>query len=99
MKTCTIVSLAARLAFFILLASLVACRAADSYNGIHLDRVRLPPGFKIDLYADNVAGARSMVMSPAGSLFVGSREAGNVYAVVDRDGDFRADEIITLLQG
>jgi glucose/arabinose dehydrogenase len=94
-----IVSLTARLALFVLLAALLACRAAARYDGIHLDLVKLPPGFKIDLYADNVPAARSMVMSPSGILFVGTREAGNIYAVVDRDGDFRADEIITLLRG
>jgi glucose/arabinose dehydrogenase len=83
----------------LLLATLVACSAADSYDGIRLDLVKLPPGFKIDLYADEIPNARSMVMSPAGTLFVGTRQAGKVYAVVDRNGDFRADEVITLLEG
>ena len=30
--------------------------------------ITLPPGFKIDIYADNVKGARSMALSPSGVL-------------------------------
>jgi len=98
-KTYPIVSLTAKFAFFLLLATLAACGAAESYNGIHLELVKLPPGFKIDLYADDIPDARSMVMSPAGILFIGTRKAGKIYAVVDRNGDFHADEVVTLLQG
>lgn len=37
-----------------------------------------------------------MARSPKGTLFVGMRRAGNVYAIVDRDGDQRADDVLTL---
>jgi glucose/arabinose dehydrogenase len=46
-----------------------------------------------------VDNARSMTLSPTGTLFVGTRSAGKVYAVVDRNGDFQADEVITLARG
>jgi glucose/arabinose dehydrogenase len=36
---------------------------------------------------------------PSGTLFVGTRKAGRIYAVVDRDGDFRADQTVTLADG
>ena len=85
--------------FLALFFSVVSCHPAGGYNGIHLDLVKLPPGFKIDLYADNVPGARSMLMSPGGILFVGSRKEGKIYAVVDRNADYRADEVITLGSG
>jgi hypothetical protein len=58
----------------------------------------LPPGFKISLYA-RVPGARSMTLSPAGVLFVGTRAKGCVYAVVDRDNDHTADEVLTIAEG
>ena len=45
-----------------------------------IDQIKLPAGFSISLYAE-VQGARSMVMSPAGTLFVGTQRSGNVYAV------------------
>ncbi len=64
-----------------------------------LVKVRLPPGFSIHMYTDDVPNARSMSLSPDGTLFVGSREAGKVYAVVDRDRDFRADDVFLLDEG
>lgn len=68
-------------------------------NGEELACIELPSGFSIDYYAENVGGARSMTLSPGGTLFVGSRDAGKVYAVLDRDRDNKADNIIVLAEG
>jgi glucose/arabinose dehydrogenase len=86
---------------FILFASFFAnaCHAAGGMSGIHLDRIQLPPGFEIQLYARDVPNARSMVMGPEGILFVGTRQAGKVYAVLDADQDYIADDVITIAQG
>ncbi len=67
--------------------------------GLPLDKITLPPGFRISLYAGNVPGARSMTLSPNGTLFVGSRGAGTVYAVVDRDRDSNAALVLTIARG
>ena len=56
--------------------------------------ISLPPGFRIGYYAENVPNARSMALSPNGTLFVGTRQEGSLYAVVDTDQDFLADEVI-----
>jgi glucose/arabinose dehydrogenase len=64
-----------------------------------LSTIKLPPGFAIDIYASGVENARSMTLSPQGVLFVGSRNAGNVYAIVDRDKDHRADRVYTIASG
>jgi len=64
-----------------------------------LDRLTLPPGFSVEVYAPDVPNARSMARSPAGTLFVSTRSAGNVYAVVDRNQDQMADEVITVATG
>ena len=61
--------------------------------------ISLPHGFKIDTYAENVVGARSMVLSPNGILYVGTRDAGKVYAILDTNHDYKADEIITIASG
>jgi len=66
---------------------------------IPLDKLRLPDGFAIEVYAENVPNARSMARSPNGTLFVSTRQAGNVYAVLDRDQDQKADEVITIASG
>ncbi|MDQ2696347.1 MAG: PQQ-dependent sugar dehydrogenase [Pseudomonadota bacterium] len=61
-------------------------------------RIHLPPGFAIDVYADNVPNARVMALGDKGTLFVSTRNAGNVYALRDEDGDGRAERVITLLK-
>jgi len=68
-------------------------------SGLPLNQIKLPPGFEISIYASNVPNARSMTLSPNGTLFVGTRNAGNVYAILDRDKDNVADEVITLTRG
>jgi glucose/arabinose dehydrogenase len=64
-----------------------------------LEQIKLPPGFEISVYASGAENARSMTLSPNGTLFVGTRSAGNVYAIVDRNGDFQADQVIKMAQG
>jgi glucose/arabinose dehydrogenase len=56
-----------------------------------LEEIKLPAGFSVSVYAE-VPGARSMVMSPSGTLFVGTQRSGNVYAVKDVNGDQIADK-------
>jgi len=68
-------------------------------NGTGLACIELPSGFSIDYYAENVEGARSMALSPNGTLFVGSRSEGKVYAIPDRNGDNKADEVIVVAEG
>ena len=74
----------------------VATVAADADK---LDQIKLPDGFRIRLYAQNLPGARSMALSPGGVLFVGTRKAGKVYAVIDRDRDGTADKTYTIAEG
>ncbi len=64
-----------------------------------LNAITLPPGFSIAIYAEDVPGARSMALGPKGTLFVGTRTTGRVYAVQDDDGDFIADRTITIAEG
>jgi len=52
----------------------------------NLKKIKLPPGFKIEVYASGLPEARQMAWGPNGTLFVGSYQATNVYAVTDEDG-------------
>ncbi|UXP30925.1 PQQ-dependent sugar dehydrogenase [Reichenbachiella agarivorans] len=61
-----------------------------------LSSLKLPDGFKIEIYAEGVENARSMAMSDEGVLYVGTKDAGNLYALVDTDGDFKSDKKYTL---
>lgn len=68
-------------------------------GSLPLDKVTLPPGFAITVYADNVPNARAMTLGRNGTVFVGTRSKGDVYAVVDSDGDQRADKVFTIASG
>ncbi len=46
-----------------------------------LDMIKLPEGFHIELYSGDVPNARGMDLAEDGTLFVGSRDEGNIYAV------------------
>lgn len=59
----------------------------------------VPAGFRFELFADNVGNARMMALGPQGTIFVGTQYAGNVYAVVDRDGDHKGDRVVTIATG
>jgi len=87
------------LAVLILFALVTSCHAASSSRGIHLDRIQLPSGFKIRIFASQVPNARSLTRGTQGTIFVGSRHAGRVYAVLDLNRDHIADEIITIADG
>jgi glucose/arabinose dehydrogenase len=86
---------------FPVLATLVSFSffPARHYKGIHLETIKMPPGFKIAVFADHVPNARSVALGPNGTLFVGTRKAGKVYAILDCDRDNRADDVLTLAEG
>lgn len=64
---------------------------ADGIKAV-LEKITLPPGFKIELYAV-VPDARSMAVGPQGIVtFVGTRK-DKVWAVTDRNKDRVADEV------
>ena len=88
------------LLLFIFLATL-ACTSSDKTEKPLPDyetvpEINLPDGFKIHVYAEDVDNARSMVLGDKGTLFVGSRTAGKVYAVIDEDQDYQADQVIVI---
>jgi glucose/arabinose dehydrogenase len=64
----------------------------------NLKKVKLPPGFKIDLFAI-VPDARHMAIAPSTNmLFVGTRKT-TVWAVTDRNSDGVADEVKSFAPG
>jgi len=69
---------------------------AEPNAQLYLDQIQLPEGFRIDIYNDNVRGARSMALGDNGALFVGTRGTGVVYALVDFDGDNFAESRYTI---
>ena len=60
-------------------------------EALPLNTIRLPAGFKIDVYAE-VRDARSLAISPSGTVYVGNKDGSSVYAIKDVDGDGKADK-------
>ena len=88
------------LGFVLLIAPFLACSApaAAPPESLPLASIKLPPGFSISLYASGLRDARSLALSPKGIVYVGS-QVGNVYAVVDKNRDGKADEVHTIASG
>jgi len=82
-----------------LFSALLLLAYVFAYSGQSpLDNIKLPPGFTLSVYAEDVPGARSLALSPNGTVFVGSQK-GSVYALVDRNHDNKADRVYILAQG
>ena len=85
-------------ALLLSIVGLAAC-AVQGNQPVSLEKIKLPPGFSISVYASGVRNAREMALGPGGTLFVGSMNAGNVYAVIDSNKDNTADEVIEIASG
>ncbi|WP_439489027.1 PQQ-dependent sugar dehydrogenase [Algoriphagus sp.] len=66
---------------------------------VKLDKIKLPPNFKIEVWAADIPNARQLAISEDGIVFVGNRQEDKVYAVIDEDGDGKADTKFTLAEG
>lgn len=88
--------------FLVLLSLLtMACHGQrNAKSDIKLETIKLPAGFSISVWAENVPDARSLAMNADGSVvFVGNRQGKNVYALKDTNGDGKADQKFTLAEG
>jgi glucose/arabinose dehydrogenase len=53
---------------------------------ITVDKLKVPAGFKVEVWAHGMPGARMMTRGDKGTIFVGTRAIGKVYAITDKDG-------------
>jgi glucose/arabinose dehydrogenase len=61
-----------------------------------VDKIKLPAGFKAEVWSSGHPGGRTMVQGTKGTVFMGSRIIGRVYAITEKDGKREAK---VLLQG
>jgi glucose/arabinose dehydrogenase len=76
--------------------------ASTGSTDLPLNLIKLPAGFRIEVYASGVTNAREMVLGPKGTVFVGSRnkpDGDKVYALVDKNGDRKADGVLVIAKG
>lgn len=82
----------AKLFILLLLPGLLFCSTGSSgVSPADLEKIKLPQGFSITLFAADVPNARSLALGENGVVFAGSQE-GNVYALQDSDGDGKAEK-------
>ena len=65
-------------------------------SDLPISKLKVPPGFKVEVWAEGAAEARSLALGSKGTVFVSNRNLSNVYAIVDRDGK---REVKTVLKG
>jgi glucose/arabinose dehydrogenase len=61
-----------------------------------LHSIRLPSGFAIEVFAENVPNARSLALGKDGTVFVGTR-SDKVYAIKSQDG--KSAQVFTIASG
>jgi len=93
MKTNGLILMQIRIA----LAALTFMLPAATWAG--MADITLPPGFSIQLFADDVPNARSMTLGATGVIYVGTRKDDVVYALRDTNGDGRADRRHVVARG
>ena len=73
--------------------------SANSFAQADLDlaEISLPPGFSIEIWTDNVPNARSIALGENGIVFVATRRAGRIYAVVPSGNS--APTVLTIAEG
>jgi glucose/arabinose dehydrogenase len=64
----------------------------------NLAKIKLPPGFKIAVWASGVPQARQMAWGDKGTLFVGTFDKGTVHAVSGPDGQKTVKPFVTGLR-
>jgi len=77
----------------------VACGKAQTGVDSRVANIQLPSGFHIEIYASGVLGARSMALGENGVVFVGSRDEGKVYALIDDQGSNANVSVVTVASG
>ncbi|MED5420936.1 MAG: PQQ-binding-like beta-propeller repeat protein [Pseudomonadota bacterium] len=83
MTTCSLSRVFQNLLAAAMLAGVVGTVWAQT--GPNLADISLPPGFSIEIWADEVPNARSMALGDNGTVFVATRRDGRIFAVSPSD--------------
>jgi glucose/arabinose dehydrogenase len=70
--------------------------ASEADLAAMMKKIKLPAGFKIEVWAPGVLQARQMAWGDKGTLFVGTFDLGNIYAITEKGGK---REVKTVIKG
>lgn len=80
------------------LAPLAGRLTATPPSEIPLQNLRLPPGFKAELWAHGMPGIRAMSRTESGKIYAGTRGIGRVYEITDAGGQRTSRVLVDKLQ-
>ena len=83
----------------LLLPVLLALVAHAEKTPFDLKQIKLPDGFHIAVFADNIDGARMLTFTPGGVLLVSESGEGKVVALPDAKRTGKADRVVDVLSG
>ncbi len=66
---------------------------ATPTSEIPIDKLNLPKGFTVEIWASGIPGGRAMARGDKGKIYVGTRVIGRVYEVTD-DGNRRTSRVV-----
>lgn len=78
---------------------LLAALALPARAAVAPEALRVPPGFRVEVFSAEVPSAREIALGARGTVFVGSMAAGKVYALTDADHDGRAERVRVVASG
>ena len=91
--------IASRRASTLLALGLLAAALPGTAEAQGGPKLKVPPGFAIDVFADKVGSVRFMAIDPAGTLLVSEPSAGRVLALPDKNGRGKADRVQAVVTG
>ena len=68
------------------LAPLPGKLTATPPGEIPVDKLKVPPGFKVELWSHGTPGVRAMARTESGKVYAGTRGIGRVYEISDNGG-------------
>ena len=69
------------------------------YADENLERLTLPDGFQINVYAENLNSPRQITQTANGHIIVGSKKGDEIIALIDKDMDGFAENKIVIANG
>ena len=73
------------------IAPILTGRAASE---LPVNKLKVPAGFKVEVWAEGIPEARSLTLGDKGTVFVGNRNLSSVYAVTDHGGKREVKELL-----
>lgn len=83
--------------FWVIFSSITGLNTTEPPEDISNNSFQLPPGFSVNLYADNLLAPRFLLFTETDDLIVSSTTEGSIKILRDGDSDGSAETVTTLL--